>query len=82
MDADRSGWLQSQQVGRAEDSSLVNILATRDLDGRKMAWDAELEKHVTALTPEDVVAAFRRNLDVAKVSIIKAGDFKKAAGTK
>jgi len=82
MDADRSGWLQSQQVGRAEDSSLVNILATRDLDGRKMEWDAELEKHVTALTPEDVVAAFRRNLDVAKVSIIKAGDFKKAAGTK
>jgi len=36
MDADRSGWLQSQQVNRAEDASLVQILATRDLDDRKM----------------------------------------------
>ena len=83
MDADRSGWLQAQQVGRAEDASLVRILVSRDLDDRKMAWDEELEKHVTALTPDDVAAAFRRNLDPGKVSIVKAGDFKKAApGTK
>jgi len=79
MDADRSGWLQAQQVGRAEDASLVRILVSRDLDDRKMAWDEELEKHVTALTPDDVAAAFRRNLDPGKVSIVKAGDFKKAA---
>jgi zinc protease len=82
MDADRSGWLQAQQVRRADDGALVQILATRDLDERKMAWDEELEKHVTALTPDDVVAAFRRNLDPSRVSIVKAGDFKKAAGTK
>src|SRR5258708_30294748 len=82
MDADRSGWLQSQQVNRAEDASLVQILATRDLDDRKMVWDEELEKHVAALTPDDIAAAFRRNIDPAKVSIVKAGDFKKAAGTK
>ena len=82
MDADRSGWLQSQQVNRAEDASLVQILAARDLDDRKMTWDEELEKHVTALTPDEVAAAFRRHIDPAKVSIIKAGDFKKAAGTK
>jgi zinc protease len=47
-----------------------------------MAWDEELEKHVTALTPDDVAAAFRRNLDPSRLSIVKAGDFKKAAGTK
>ena len=82
MDADRSGWLQAQQVSRAEDGSLVQILATRDLDDRKMAWDEDLEKHVTALTPDDVAAAFRRNLDPSRVTIVKAGDFKKAAGTK
>jgi zinc protease len=82
MDADRSGWLQSQQVNRAEDASLVQILASRDLDDRKMAWDEDLEKHVTALTPDDVAAAFRRNIDPSKVTIVKAGDFKKAAGTK
>ncbi|HLK19640.1 MAG TPA: pitrilysin family protein [Bryobacteraceae bacterium] len=79
MDADRSGWLQSRQVSRAEDGSLAGMLIAHDLDGRKMAWDEELEKHVTALTPEQVAAAFRRNVDPARVSIIKAGDFKKAA---
>jgi zinc protease len=69
-------------VRRAEDASLVQILAGRDLDDRTMAWDGELEKRVTALTPDDIVAAFRRNIDVGRVSIVKAGDFKKAAGTK
>lgn len=82
MDADRSGWLQSRQVSRAEDGSLAGMLIAHDLDGRKMAWDDELEKHVTALTPDQVAAAFRRNVDPARVSIIKAGDFKKAAATK
>jgi zinc protease len=79
MDADRSGWLQSRQVSRAEDGSLAETLISHDLDDRKMAWDDELEKHVTALTPDDVAAAFRRNFDPARVTIIKAGDFKKAA---
>jgi hypothetical protein len=41
-----------------------------------------LEKRVTALTPDDVTGAFRRNLDISKVSIVKAGDFKKAAAAK
>ncbi len=79
MDADRSGWLQSRQVSRAEDASLAETLVSHDLDDRKMSWDEELEKHVTALTPDDVAAAFRRNFDPARVTIIKAGDFKKAA---
>jgi zinc protease len=82
MDADRSGWLQSRQVSRAEDGSLADMLISHDLDDRKMSWDEELEKHVTALTPDDVAAAFRRNLDPARVTIIKAGDFKKAAAAK
>lgn len=82
MDADRAGWLQSQQVRRAEDASLAQMLASHDLDDRTMAWDDQLEKRVTALTPDDVVAAFRRNIDASRVSIVKAGDFKKASGTK
>jgi zinc protease len=82
MDADRTGWLQSRKVSRAEDASLAQTLVSRDLDDRKMAWDEQLEKHVTALTPDDVAAAFRRSLDPSRVTIVKAGDFKKAAGTK
>jgi zinc protease len=82
MDADRAGWLQSQQVRRAEDPSLAQRLVSRDLDNRTMAWDGQVEQHVTALTPDDVAAAFRRQIDPNKVSIVKAGDFKKAAATK
>jgi zinc protease len=79
LDDDRTGWLQGQQVNRAEDNSLVRTLTTRDYDGRTMAWDAELEAKVSALTPEEISKAVRRNIDLAQVSIVKAGDFKKAA---
>ncbi|HTQ53960.1 MAG TPA: pitrilysin family protein [Bryobacteraceae bacterium] len=82
MDDDRNGWLQSQQVNRAEDGWLVRALSGRDYDGRTMSWDADLEKKVSALTPDDVVQALRRHIDLAQISIIKAGDFKSAESTK
>jgi zinc protease len=46
-----------------------------------MTFDAELEKRVDALTPEEVAAALRRYLDVQKLSIFKAGDFKKVGSS-
>ncbi len=82
MDADRDGWLQSQQVDRSDDRSLLNIIATRDYNDRTLAWDEQLEKKVAALTPDDVVAAMRRHLDPAQMIIVKAGDFQKAAVAK
>ena len=82
LDDDRTGWLQQQQLNRAEDNSLVYALTSRDYDGRTMEWDEELAKKVTALTPDDIAKAVRRNIDLAQVSIVKAGDFKKAAAEK
>jgi zinc protease len=82
LDDDRTGWLQGQQVNRSEDNSLVRTLTSRDYDGRTMVWDEELEKKVAALTPDDIGKAVRRNIDLAQVSIVKAGDFKKAAAGK
>jgi len=82
MDADRDGWLQSRTVQRADDRSLASQLTTRDYDGRTLAWDEDLEKKVAALNPEDVAAAMRRNIDPAKISVVKAGDFAKAAAAK
>jgi len=80
LDDDRTGWLQGQQVNRSEDGSLVHTLTNRDYDGRTLAWDEELEKKVTALTPDDIGKAVRSTIDLAQISIVKAGDFKKAAG--
>ena len=41
-----------------------------------MKWDEQLEQKIRALTPEQINAAFRNNIDPAAVSIVKAGDFK------
>jgi zinc protease len=82
IDADRDGWLQSRTLQRSDDRSLANLLAGHDYDSRTMAWDEDLEKKVTALKPEDIAAAMRRNIDPSQMSIVKAGDFKKAAATK
>lgn len=79
MDADRGGWLQSRQVGRAEDGSLCSMLNGRTFDGRTMAWDQQLEDKVKALTPDQVLQAMKKDIDPARMTIIKAGDFKKAA---
>jgi len=79
IDAGKTGWTQSQQVGRADDRSLAQLLGARDFDNRTLSWDDELQNRVMSLTPDDVRAAMRKHLDVSKMSIVKAGDFKKAA---
>ena len=73
----RSGWLQSRQVSRAQDAALARLLAQDLYLSRTLAWDAEMEKKVTALTPDQIVSAFRRHIDPAKITIVKAGDFAK-----
>ncbi len=51
-----------------------------DIDsGRSYAWDKAFEAKIAALTPADVLAAARKHIDPAKISIVKAGDFAKAA---
>ena len=81
IDEDRTGWLQSQQVRRSDDGALSQILASHDLDGRTLAWDESLESKVRSLTAPDITDALRSAIDPSQVSIVKAGDFKKAATT-
>jgi zinc protease len=45
--------------------------------GRTFAWDAEFEKKIAALTPEQISVAMRRHIDPSKFTIVKAGDFAK-----
>jgi zinc protease len=75
----KSGWLQSSQVSRAQDNELANALSDSLYLNRTLAWDAEMEKKVEALTSEQIHAAMRKHIDPAKITIIKAGDFAKAA---
>jgi zinc protease len=79
LDEARSGWLQSQQVSRAQDAALARMLAADLYIGRTLAFDADLEKKVKALTKDQINAAMKKYIDPAKVSMFKAGDFAKAA---
>ena len=79
LKAAKTGWLQSREVSRAQDAELAGRLNTLQFLGRTIAWDAELDRKVAALTPAAVKAAIARHLDPAKLSIIKAGDFAKVA---
>ena len=55
--AAKAGWLQSQQVTRAQDGSLAGRLNTLNFIGRTVTWDGDFEKRVGALTPADIRAA-------------------------
>ena len=74
----KSGWLQSRQVTRAQDASLARSLAAYLYLKRTLAWDADLDKKVGALTAAQIQAAMRKFLDPAKMTIVKAGDFASA----
>ena len=75
----RTAWLQSQAASRAQDRELAGRLAVNLFHGRTLAWQADLEAKVQALRPDQITAALRKHFDPSKISIMKAGDFAKAA---
>ncbi|XLZ67983.1 pitrilysin family protein [Massilia sp. SR12] len=75
----KKAWLQSRQVGRTGDSGLASRLAGYLSFDRTMAFDKDLEAKVSALTVAQVNEALRAHLKPEAVSVIKAGDFAKAA---
>jgi zinc protease len=74
----KKAFLDSRMVGRSQDAALMNQLAQHEQQGRTMKWDEQVEQKIQALTSEQINAAFRRYIDPAAVSIVKAGDFKAA----
>jgi zinc protease len=78
LKAAKSGYLQSRQVARSQDASLTSTLSNNLYLNRTMQWDADFEKKIDALTPEQIKAAFNKYIDYNKLVIIKAGDFAKA----
>ncbi len=75
----KSGIAQQRAQARAQDQVLVGKLRF-DIDaGHSFAWDKQFEAHVEALTPEAVLAAARKYIEPAKISIVKGGDFAKVS---
>ena len=75
--AAKSGWLQSRQLSRAQDRELSGRLNNFLFLNRTVAWDADLESKIKALTPEQINAAMRRHITPESITIVKAGDFAK-----
>jgi zinc protease len=76
--AAKKAWLQERGMSRSEDGALVSLLAGRQRFDRTLRFDESLEARVSALTPEQIGAAFRKHIDPANLIYVKAGDFKKA----
>jgi len=74
--AAKSGWIQNRNVSRSQDGALMGTLNNYLFLDRTLAWDAEFEKKVMALTPEQIRAAMNKYIVPAKFVIMKAGDFK------
>ena len=81
LKAAKSAALQAYQVQRADDRNVASTWAQylTKASGRTFAYDADLEKRIAALTPEQVSAAARKYLDYSKLTIVKAGDFARGA---
>jgi len=70
---------QARQVSRSQDNSLSGLLNSNLYLGRSMKWSKDLEDKINALTPDQILQATRRNIDLLKMSFIKAGDYQGAA---
>jgi zinc protease len=71
----KQGYLQQMQVARTSDSVLVATLADCLFADRTMAYYGDLEKKIAALTPQQVLDALRKYIDLKKLVIVDAGDF-------
>ena len=80
--AAKAGWLQSNQVTRAQDPSLAGRLNAVAYLNRTLAWDGEIEQVVAELTPAEIKAAVTKHIALTKISVVKAGDFAKATAPK
>jgi zinc protease len=82
LDQAREGYLQAMKVGRSSDGALAGSLNGLQHLNRTMLWESDLEKKISALTPDQVGAALRRHIDPKKLVIVNAGDFEKPEETK
>ena len=70
----KEGYLQARKISRADDASLAGMLTRlRDLD-RTAAFEGELDRNISTLTPEQVGAALRKYIDPKAIYGVSAGD--------
>jgi zinc protease len=76
--AAKSGLLQQRLQNRAEDGVLASGWAAYLYRGKTFEWSREFENKLAAVTVAQLNAAFRKAVDPSKLSVVMAGDQKKA----
>ena len=71
----RRGYLDQQQSARTNDGQIAGMLSNSLFLDRPLSVTAEREAAIEALTADDIVAAMRRHIDPARLTIIRGGDF-------
>ena len=79
VNAAKSGALQKLLQSRAQDGNLAGSWADKLFVGRTFEWSKAFEDKLGALTPDDLAQALRKYIDPARITVVKAGDFAKAA---
>ena len=73
----RDSFLEEQKLDRAEDSKLAGTLRSYLHLGRTFKYDADFEKKIAEMRPEEVTSALARYLDAGRLVIVRSGDFSK-----
>ncbi|GAB3259496.1 M16 family metallopeptidase [Chitinimonas naiadis] len=77
--------MQQRQTSRAQDGALASLHVSQLQTGRTLAFSAEIDARIQALTLDEVNAVIKKYIDPSKILHVYAGDFagaaKKAAET-
>ena len=76
LDAAKTGVLQSRQTSRASDGQLAGKINGNLFLGRTMQFDKAMDEKLQNLTVTEVNTAIKKYINPAKMSYVKAGDFK------
>jgi zinc protease len=80
LDKAKASYAQREKTGRADDFRLLATLGNDLYLDRTMAYHADLEKKIQAVTPDQVKAAFKKYVEPSKLVVVIAGDLEKKPG--
>ncbi len=77
LDTAKAAIRDSRILGRSGDTAILGLIMVRAEVDRTLDWDTQMDQKLAALTLAQVNDAFRRHV-ANDVSVVQAGDFKKA----
>ena len=77
----KSGAMQQRAQQRAQDGVVAGAWTGLLFTNRTFAFSKQFDDKLAALNADDLLAAMRKHLDPARITVVKAGDFAKVAGT-